>query len=118
MDKILREENIAVDTIENFFSDPEIPDEVKKRPKERARKGQRRENIHLKKLEKEGACVETVVRSPKKSYKKLNVPPHTKQDTKKASNRSIRYTEGTLPVGAAYKKGTEVIDDVNDDTEE
>lgn len=112
----------APDVVETFFANPEMSaSETKESPKRRSRAGTRKENLHLKNLEKSGACVETVVRSANKSYKKLvhssyNDDGFAKSEVKKSSSRNIRHTKGVLPSGSAYKKGSEVINnDENSD---
>lgn len=106
--------------VNDFFADPNTtPNAQKTRSRTRARAGERKENIRIQNLINSKANVETVIKSPSKSYQKLSVPSRnddgkTKSEVKKESNRNLRRTEGNIPSGSAYKKGAEK-DDCNDE---
>ena len=72
--------------------------------------------MNAKKLASENVFVEKKERVSGKPYYKVSVPEKnddgkTKNEVKRKSNREIRKTNGSLPKGKTYKKGSEAFSD-------
>ncbi len=118
-------DNVTLDKVEKFFADENTtPNADKPHKRKEKRLGERTENIHMKKLINNGANVERIEKANGKPYHKLSIPEvlddgKTKAEIKKECNRNIRHSDGILPKGTAYKKGSEVIhnDECNNEDE-